>query len=365
MSSVSVVLPVYNVEKYLEKCLDSVIGQTLKDIEIICVDDGSTDRSGEILEAYEKKDSRIRVLHQENQYAGAARNRGLMEAAGKYVIFWDSDDYFEKTALEKLYRRCEADQAQIGVCAGKRLDDATGLVYPVGAYLNRRMLPKKLPFSKKDIPRYLFNFTTNVPWNKLYLREFILEHGLRYQTLRQANDVYFSMMALFFADRITVVKTPLVTYRVDNPQSLTGKASVNQPCTIQAYRSVLESLSKEKEFSEAVRQSFTNKAWDALLYSLKTQRNVQAYMELFSLYKEQALEEFGIAGQKEDYIYNEQQREDLRQMQRLDGQEFLLYQFRSCERRFQIATGKRLILESRFGNRVERKLSSLLHGGRP
>ena len=69
MSSVSVVLPVYNVEKYLEKCLDSVIGQTLKDIEIICVDDGSTDRSGEILEAYEKKDSRIRVLHQENQFS--------------------------------------------------------------------------------------------------------------------------------------------------------------------------------------------------------------------------------------------------------------------------------------------------------
>lgn len=360
MKKVSVVLPVYNVEKYLEKCLDSVIHQTLRDIEIICVDDGSTDGSGAILEAYQAKDSRIRVLHQQNQFAGAARNRGLEEASGKYVIFWDSDDYFEKTALEKLYRKCEADQAQIGVCAGKRLDDATGLIYPVGAYLNRRMLPKKTPFSKRDVPQYLFNFTTNVPWNKLYLREFVQEKGLRYQALRQANDVYFSMAALFLAERITVVKSPLVIYRVDNPQSLTGKASVNQPCTIQAYRSVLERLEQEAEFTDKVRQSFANKVWDALLYSLKTQRNVQAYLELFSLYKEQALEEFQIAGREDAYIYNEQQREDLRQMQRLDAQEFLLYQFRSYERRFQIATGKRLILEARFGNRVERKLARIL-----
>lgn len=359
MEKVSVVLPVYNVEPYLEQCLDSVTGQTFREIEIICVDDGSTDGSGAILEAYRAKDSRIRVLRQQNQYAGAARNRGLSEASGKYVIFWDSDDYFEKCALEKLYRKCEADHAQIGVCAGKRLDLKSGLVYPVGAYLNRRMTPKKMPFSREDIPGYLFNFTTNVPWNKLYLRDFIEEHGLRYQTLRQANDVYFSMMALFLAKRITVVRDPLVVYRVDNPESLTGKASVNRPCTLEAYRSVLESLRKEPGFTEQVQRSFANKAWDALLYSLKTQRSAEGYLELFALYKEQALQEFGIAGQAEDYIYNEQQREDLKAMERLDGREFLLYQLRSYERRFQIATGKRLILESRFPNRVERKLKSL------
>ena len=92
---VSVIIPVYNVEDYLRQCLDSVINQTLKDIEIICVDDGSTDKSLEILHEYEKKDSRITVLTQKNQYAGVARNVGMSVATGKYFVFLDSDDFFE------------------------------------------------------------------------------------------------------------------------------------------------------------------------------------------------------------------------------------------------------------------------------
>ena len=96
---VSVIMPVYNVEDYLEQCLDSVLAQTLREIEVICVDDGSTDGSGVILEKYQEKDERIRVFHQKNQFAGCARNLGLKHASGKYVIFWDSDDFFELPML--------------------------------------------------------------------------------------------------------------------------------------------------------------------------------------------------------------------------------------------------------------------------
>ena len=97
---VSVIMPVYNVEKYLRQSLDSVLAQTLSEIEIICVDDGSTDGSYDILEEYAAKDQRITVLKQQNQYAGVARNHGLEKAGGKYVVFWDSDDFFEKNALQ-------------------------------------------------------------------------------------------------------------------------------------------------------------------------------------------------------------------------------------------------------------------------
>ena len=99
---VSVILPVYNVEKYLKECLDSILNQTLQEIEVICVDDGSTDRSLEILREYEKKDKRVIVLTQENKGAGAARNKGLAIAKGEYLSFLDSDDFLLPECWKKL-----------------------------------------------------------------------------------------------------------------------------------------------------------------------------------------------------------------------------------------------------------------------
>ena len=112
---VSVIIPVYNTEKYLRECLDSVVNQTLRDIEIICVDDGSTDNSLAILREYETKDSRIKVLTQENINAGAARNKGLSEATGEFLSFLDSDDFFEPDAIERMYECAKSRNAEIVV----------------------------------------------------------------------------------------------------------------------------------------------------------------------------------------------------------------------------------------------------------
>ena len=101
MVKVSVIIPVYNVEPYLKQCMDSVVGQTLKDIEIICVDDGSTDGSLDILREYAAEDNRIQIIEQKNAGAGAARNNGMRHATGKYLSFLDSDDFFEPTYAGK------------------------------------------------------------------------------------------------------------------------------------------------------------------------------------------------------------------------------------------------------------------------
>ena len=111
MVKVSVIIPVYNVEPYLKQCMDSVVGQTLKDIEIICVDDGSTDGSLDILREYAAEDNRIQIIEQKNAGAGAARNNGMRHATGKYLSFLDSDDFFEPRMLEKAYDLVEKDQA--------------------------------------------------------------------------------------------------------------------------------------------------------------------------------------------------------------------------------------------------------------
>ena len=113
---VSVILPVYNEEKYLRQCMDSIINQSLKDIEIICVDDGSTDSSLSILREYEKTDKRIEVISVENENAGAARNKGIVVATGKYLYFPDSDDYCELTLLEDAYKEAEDKNADITTC---------------------------------------------------------------------------------------------------------------------------------------------------------------------------------------------------------------------------------------------------------
>lgn len=111
MAKVSVIIPVYNVAPYLRRNLDSVLGQTLRDIEVICVDDGSDDGCAKILEEYAQKDPRVRVLSQKNAGAGAARNLGLAHAGGEFLSFLDSDDFFESAMLEKMVALAEADNA--------------------------------------------------------------------------------------------------------------------------------------------------------------------------------------------------------------------------------------------------------------
>ena len=116
MPKVSVIIPVYNVEKYLSECLDSVVNQTLKDIEIICVNDGSPDGSAEILEEYAQKDNRIKVITQENRGVSEARNSGLKIASGEYIAFLDSDDYIDLKFFEQLYKRGIESNSDVVVC---------------------------------------------------------------------------------------------------------------------------------------------------------------------------------------------------------------------------------------------------------
>ena len=113
---VSVIVPVYNVSEYLGQCLDSILLQTLQDIEVICVNDGSTDDSLDILQGYAMFDERLKIISQENAGAGAARNNGIKHATGEYIICLDSDDFFEPDMLEKMVAKAEEDGSDVVVC---------------------------------------------------------------------------------------------------------------------------------------------------------------------------------------------------------------------------------------------------------
>ena len=139
MAKVSVIVTVYNVEKYLNKCVDSLLAQTLSDIEILLVDDGSTDGSGRICDDYAGKDSRVRVIHKENGGVSSARNKGLFEASAEYVGFVDSDDYVAEDMYECLYSNLKKEDADVSVRETKRrcsYYDPSFVKNPESCYLN-------------------------------------------------------------------------------------------------------------------------------------------------------------------------------------------------------------------------------------
>lgn len=322
---ISIIVPVFNAEKYLNQCLDSILSQTLQEIEILCVDDGSTDGSKQILEEYREKDSRVKVFSQANQYAGCARNTGLEHASGKYVTFWDSDDYFRTDALEILYNQAERTQAQICVCGAFKHDDVRETTYTDNIYLRKEYLPEKEVFNRQDIPGYIFNITSNVPWNKLYLRSFLEERHLRFQTLRRANDVFFVMMALYYADRITAVPKRLIWYRTANEQSLTGKSAETKYCTAEAFLSVKKQIEQEEGYSEEIQRSFVNKTAGPLIYTLQMTKPLPEFRELFDSYKNGLLRDLGMTGRDKAYYYNPDHYEYVNRIEHDEYEEFLFW----------------------------------------
>ena len=321
---VSVVMPVYNVEDFLEETLSYVRNQTLKDIEIICVDDGSTDGSLDLLKKIAEEDSRIQVIHQENAYAGAARNNGMDHATGEYIIFWDSDDIFNEDALAHMYDKIRETDSDLCLCASNQYDMLKEKFYETEACIRHEYIPETVPFNKHDIPDTIFNITNNVPWNKLFKRSFIDKHGLRFQDIRQANDTYFSMMALFLADKITYADEVLVSYRVSNSASISGKASTTTLCGYESYVYTLEKMQQYEDFP-MVKRSFQNRCLSGLYHSLNIQTSFESFQLLFDTIKNEGIKHFGFNELEEEEFLLAWYYKDLTMIESMDAGQFLIY----------------------------------------
>lgn len=201
MIKVSVIIPVYNAEEYLGECLDSIINQTLEDIEIICIDDGSTDNSLNILNEYMSKDSRISVYSQENQGPSGARNYGMSFAKGKYVYFIDSDDYIDLEMLETLYNISEEKGTDIILFKLMNFNHETGEEYNTYyydmPYLKRIVMDNV--FDYKDIEDILFDIPVSVP-GKFFKMEFVSQ--FKFHDRIKFEDNLFSVEAMIKAERM-------------------------------------------------------------------------------------------------------------------------------------------------------------------
>jgi glycosyltransferase involved in cell wall biosynthesis len=236
MVKVSVIIPVYNTEKLLERCLESVVGQTLSDIEIICVDDGSTDGSGALLDSWAERDSRIRVIHQQNGRQGKARNAAMRIATGEYIGMIDSDDYIPSDYFERLYAAAtaaDADMAICGIVKQKRTLNRTVLAFEheeVATTVTEKLRLAHCP------PEFH-------PVNKLYRRAMLDRLSLRFAEGVQYEDVMFVTRALVGSNRL--VSVPGVHYfYVLNPTSTvkSRQTAAKQLQKYNAHRAMVDYL---------------------------------------------------------------------------------------------------------------------------
>lgn len=225
MVKVSIIVPVYKVENYLSNCIESLIGQTLKDIEIILVDDGSPDNSGKICDQYAEKDNRITVVHKTNGGVSAARNDGLKKANGDWVIFCDSDDWMDLRACEILYEAGELSQSDIVIgdvyLANKNKVEYVKFYKESFTSSNKEFLDKLIeadfyktycPLPSEQGPAFGYGG----PWNKLVRRDVLINNNIKFDLRVKGifDDIIFTAYCLANANKVTYIQEPVYYYRI-------------------------------------------------------------------------------------------------------------------------------------------------------
>ena len=226
---VSVIIPIYNTSKYLQECLESVCNQTLNEIEIICINDGSTDRSIDIVKKFAEDDRRILVLDRPNRGAGISRNEAISYANGEYIGFVDSDDWVELNMFEELYNHSKYLDSDLTICEFKIVDfDKGNPTKPDWAALPVDDSFQNICFTWKDIKDDFFKLHVG-PINKLYRRDFINRINAQFGSYRALEDYQFALSCILDASRLAILKKDLYFYRLGVPGSLSSNQNARNP----------------------------------------------------------------------------------------------------------------------------------------
>ncbi|WP_022871992.1 glycosyltransferase family 2 protein [Nesterenkonia alba] len=305
---VSVIIPMFNAERHVIETLESLAAQTLLDIEIIIVDDGSTDRSPSLVTDYVSRDPRFRLLAgPATGSAGTARNKGLDVASGKYLAFLDADDLFAPSMLQKLVRKAEEDEADVVMTGFRSFKDVSRKLEPLGrrGRLHVDLLPNSTPFTPQDIAEHIFSAPHTTVWNKIFRRDFITEIGLRFQETRRSNDAYFNMVALATARRLSYVDEFLVRYRASNKDSLQGSQSDNDWAWMDATRAATREL-QSKGLYEPFRVAMMQRVATRALDRLRKCTTLESFHETYDKILNELFPEYGLDAETARTLPNEE-----------------------------------------------------------
>ncbi len=249
MIKISIVIPVYNASKYLNKTLDSLLEFYNEGYEIICVDDGSTDKSVSIIEEYVEKYDNVFLIKQNNQHAGIARNNGLKKARGKYVFFMDADDYVLDDSLNKAYELAKKYKLDCLKFTAHRYDMKKKEFADESTYQNEL-------FDECDVMRYLQKdenviFRLSVtPWSGIYRRKFLINKNIVFNDLLCANDLSFYSKVVTNAKRIMVTNDHVIVHRTNVADSLVSRRASHFDCDLQSVRIIEKQLIQDKVSEE-------------------------------------------------------------------------------------------------------------------
>ncbi len=262
---ISIIVPVYNAEKYLKDCVESILNQTFRDFELLLVDDGSKDNSLEICNTFKAQDNRVKVIHQNNAGSSAAKNAGISVACGEYIAFCDADDVIDKEYIANLYQGVILHNADL--CVGnvaflkKRNDEVLS---------QRKVEMTPGIFSLKDFmsfyPSYMPNAVIGAPWNKLYKKSIIDENSLRFNTnIKNNEDTHFNYQLIPKCKLVYVSNYPYYNYidRVDNVSASKGFIPNIADIYIMTYNKALEFLKETNSFDQHI--NFQNKYFIGLI----------------------------------------------------------------------------------------------------
>lgn len=267
---ISIIIPVYNTAFYLETCLKSLITQTLEEIEIICVNDGSTDNSAEILEEYARLDSRITVINQENNGQSSARNKGIDAAKGEYIGFLDSDDWASPDMFEKLYKNAQKYDSQISMCSIAMFNEKTGETTRNDAYMSLDLFGEDFK-NRSFHPNETFDFIFRIcvtPWNKIYKRDFLLQNKLKFVENLNFEDNVFFLDAYTSATKISLIDEPLVTYRQNSQTSYSYAVKKHDKKRLDFFKifELEKEILKKKNLYKHLKKYFLWNKADVLVY---------------------------------------------------------------------------------------------------
>ena len=346
MPKVSIIMPAYNVEKYIRECMDSVIAQTLEDIEIIAVDDGSTDSTGTILDGYADADKRIRVIHKENSGYGASMNVGLREAAGEYIGIVETDDFAESRMFEILYDaavRYETDVVK-----------SIHYNYYTDREPHNRPVDKlsdvhefNVPFAPVDHPR-IFKIPPSI-WSGIYRRKMITDNDIRFLETPGASyqDTAFAFKIWACTEKVVFINEPLLHYRQDNMGSSVNNNDKKPFCVCDEFKEIDRFLNEKTDLKEKYEKIMNTTKFGVYLWNYNRLGPENKYQFLLRM-KEELLE-----ADKASKIDRNSMSE--RQNAKLDD---LLYNYSTEEyfekTRHNTTAGKK---RSGFLSRVRRKVS--------
>lgn len=291
---ISIIIPVYNVKEYLEKCIQSVVLQTYKNLEIILVDDGSADGSGAVCDEFAQRDSRIKVIHKENGGLSDARNAGLDIASGDYIGFVDSDDYIHPDMYRLLYETISEHNADVAECSHKKiLSDKSAAIRPILKTTVRVF--DALGFMHEIVLKDYLN--SIIVCNKLYKAERWKQ--LRFPVGKFTEDAYVAFDACYTAKKLAVIDAELYFYRIRPGSISNGQGMKKVDDAIEGYDYML-SRCREVISPPALEQKYSD-----LLLKCRQARLIDAYFEAYLCKNKAAMKKYGDMYKKDSQILKE------------------------------------------------------------